>query len=636
MKQSLDYFIQNRPEQYEAAKELAKKMFTFNNGKPTKILQNQFVALWASLKWGKREVLDILPLLCSDVEFIYLSPPHKSLKTQRSELLSYGWKIDDKKDLIIKSYNSNKLYVVAFDEADWGDGVAQNFDARFKKIKDKNNVVLLGISATNFTFLYNLEKSFDKNCVIGKKNPIYCGLEQFPINIVNEGPFAKDGSFTPTFEKIIREWLKATLNPHQTDKLKFIVRDTRFSLLLEDKVKIKLEALCQEECNDKGIDLVIVNQEHGFSWKKHNDDVWRSTGRTLFIVKQTFTRGTETDIQKFLYGYYDYRKENTALNTIAQALGRFPNYNNVTDINLYISKEHKDYVDIYLEIEDEIYKGNTLSSVFEKSNNRINYSAKLKKTAEKSGSFSTKWDYDFENHILTNYPPDLDKYVPSITFDTKTTSESRDKIIRAINSNGNSDGRWNKDDKYGKQATNAYVIFSGLTQELYSDVEKQFLKDKGILKHFSDFKYVIVKASPLKHVWNYDLQNYEVFDTELDLESFFAKNDFHSVTIDKDGKDHKISGNTNHTYIAHIRGKRQATTWSGLAANPSTAYIRIKPSVLEVITDLPSFTSALNTNIVSKLKEGKFIAIKGTKHIITVNDNSKYNDTSAYPEIVSN
>lgn len=488
-KKPLDYFKLERPHQFEAAEELLEKMFYFD-GDQRKI-RNKYVSLWASLKWGKREVLDIMSPMSPDVHYIYLSPPWTDLQDQRLELSDYGWHIDSRKGDIIKNPNPNDIYVIAFDEADWGDGKGQQFANRFDKVKDLPNVILMGISATNFTFVYNLEKFLFQNCVIGKPYDIYESLGKFPTIIIDEKAIDKEGNISRVCEKILREWLRATNN---SLKIKFVIRETQFKERLIPKIKALIEQWCFEECGDRRIEVTLVDQYAKYNWKKQNDDAWINSGRQLFIVKQTFTRGTETDIQKFLYGYYDYRGKQTALNTIAQALGRFPNYKGVSDIKLFISEEHQKYLDAYLKIEKEILSGKSLLSILSDYKDVI-YTSKFK---EVSGSTASKvkrqWCFAWDKPILRTFTQkikDLDKYD---TFDSKIQPSTRERIYQGLINNQTTNGRWDK-----RNHTKTHVVF-------YPDLvgfanldrdQKQFLIDKGVWKHLENGSVVVIEATPI-------------------------------------------------------------------------------------------------------------------------------------------
>lgn len=494
---SLDWFKINRPKQWKAAFEILDKMFYFDDN-DNRIVKSKYAALWAPLKWGKREVLDIIALACGDVEFIYLAPPHKSLISQKEELESCGWNIDDRKGGFVKKWDSNKIYVVAFDEADWGDGKGQQF---YRRYCDYPNVILLGISATNFTFVSNLENLLFQNCVVGEKYTNYKGLENFPLNIVDNKAIEKDGTFTPTFEKVIRKWLKATLT---TDKVKFIVRETKFSSTNEDRVEEQLRQLCLSECGNSKVDLVVVDQDHNYKWKKNNGDSWLNGGRQLFVVKQTFTRATETDIQKFLYGYYDYRSKQTALNTIAQALGRFPNYNDICDIELFVSADHKKYVDVYLEVEKEILSGNSLLSVLDKHKD-VMYSAKLKPTGTTRQTTNKRgWLFDFRNPILFSNVEDFQKWdeqkneydeianhaVRYNSVGDCGAGSHNNRIFIGIRNNSAPDGQWD----YQKYDFGYVVFYPGIRS--IDNEWKDLLSKEGVWDKLLVGNIVVVRAKP--------------------------------------------------------------------------------------------------------------------------------------------
>lgn len=622
----------NRPHQFNAACEIADILF--DDSGQSLVVKNKFCSLWAPLKWGKREVLDILPLWLAhygnNLEFIYVRPPRVDLRPQEDELILHHWLMDDKEEPIIKNYNKDKLYVIAFDEADFGDGQNQNFHKRFNEIKHHPNVCLLGVSATNFTFLYSLEKRFLKNSVIGKSYPNYIGLDNFSYNIVKERPFDKKYYFTKSFENEIRKWAKATNDPNNK-KTKFIVRDTTFNgnteLVLE-----QLYDIFNEECGHKKISVVLVDQAHKYKWKKNNPDAWVNSGNELFIVKQTFTRGTETDIQPFTYQYYDFRKKTTPLNTIAQALGRFANYSGTKDIILSISEEHYKYVKIYLEIQQELSNGKKLNELLEvEKYSDILLTGKLRPKAQRVVSRSY-WQYNFIDAKGYDILPTI---TPTTTFNSPD-DDWKKRIKKAIINHTNADGRWDNLEKNGTQAQIAYLIFEN---SLLTDEDKTFIKENcdNVYSLLEKHNYVVVSAEPFQVEYIYDINNFKVLNEEED-NRFKGKH-----AEDNAGRYRRTKGDPNrpedennnrrsYDLLMCIKDKKLPLLSGYQVAHKTFNVILDKELGLY---DLTKWKNILTDQIIDNLHHGKSVVVVGTRQ--TKKDKVSKNiyiDKSSFPDLI--
>ena len=390
---TLQWFMENRRQQYDAALQIVGLATSRNH---LQQLINRFICLWGPLKWGKREVLDCLALMLKgDIKLYYvLSLNRKDMKEQKAELASYGWNIVEYKNIKIDK-SDHSPYIIAFDECDYGDGNDQCFDRWYTTISDRENIVLMGISATPFTFIYSMDERFQEApIVIGKVAESFVGLGRFQVIVKNDGAILPDGTFTDSFKQVITEWAKTD----NVKKMKFIVRQTR--LTNDSSIKNNIEQQLgniwfSERGNRKvSIKFVDMNMDEEKFWKRNNDDSWENDGNQLIIVKQTFTRGTETDIHPFLYGYYDCRNESTPANTILQALGRFSNYKGVDDIKIYIGQDHKIWLDAYIDMERGIAEGKKFSHYTEKYQD-IPWTGKLKPNKKQQAARNREWQYDW-------------------------------------------------------------------------------------------------------------------------------------------------------------------------------------------------------------------------------------------------
>jgi len=390
---TLQWFMENRRQQYDAALQIVGLATSRNH---LQQLINRFICLWGPLKWGKREVLDCLALMLKgDIKLYYvLSLNRKDMKEQKAELASYGWNIVEYKSIKIDE-SDHSPYIIAFDECDYGDGNDQCFDKWYTTISDRENIVLMGISATPFTFIYSMDERFQEAPpVIGKVAESFVGLGRFQVIVKNDGAILPDGTFTASFKQVVTDWAKTD----NTKKMKFIVRQTRLTndSSVKNNIEQQLGNIWFSERGNKKVSIKIVdmNMDDEKFWKRNNDDSWENDGNQLIIVKQTFTRGTETDIHPFLYGYYDCRNESTPANTILQALGRFSNYKGVDDIKIYIGQDHKIWLDAYIDMEGGIAEGKKFSHYTEKYQ-YIPWTGKLKPNKKQQAVRNREWQYDW-------------------------------------------------------------------------------------------------------------------------------------------------------------------------------------------------------------------------------------------------
>jgi hypothetical protein len=171
----------------------------------------------------------------------------------------------------------------------------------------------------------------------------------------------------------------------------------------------------------------LVDKDNSYDWKKDNWD-----GFELIIVKQTFTRGTETNIQPYLFGYYDPRTDDTAFNTLLQALGRFCCYVINSHIRLYLSKEGLNYVDAYNYMEDALQTKIPLDVIIQSLHTKFDI---------KNLSGNTKINTNTSAVGTWNY--NLYMGTPSgsvATLDYQTIDKGR--LIQAIKLGSPADGQW--------------------------------------------------------------------------------------------------------------------------------------------------------------------------------------------------
>lgn len=389
-RKTLEWFKEHRPQQYNAAEKLVA--YSTDRDLFQKLI-NRFICLWGPLKWGKREVLDILALMLRGRTKLYyvLSLDRKDMRPQEKELERYGW--------ILVEYNkfdhaeiNGAPCIFAFDECDYGDGKIQNFAKFYNKISDKENIVLIGVSATPFTFVHSLDERF-KNApiVVGEMLSTFVRLKHFPYIIVNEEAFSCDGTFTHSFANVIEQWAKTS----NSSKTKFVVRKAQFDKQsVRDNIENQVKYIWHSVHGHAKVSCRFVDMNNtDFKWMK-DDDSWENEGNELIIVKQTFARGTETNIHKFLFGYYDYRTDATAANTILQSLGRFPNYSGIKDINMYVSLDHKFVVDVYCEMEEGVASGKPFS-YFTAKHPTMKWAARLSPNKNEQKKSSAEWEYEF-------------------------------------------------------------------------------------------------------------------------------------------------------------------------------------------------------------------------------------------------
>lgn len=332
IKQTLDWFKRNRPNLYDAALRVKKHIFS----------NQKTVGLHGPLKVGKRNVFEILALLMPEYKFVYvISLNRRDMEAQLEELEAY--------DIItiglaksgsineIPEFDSNKKYVVVYDENDYGDGADQQYDI-FHQIYRNSGVHWIVTSATPYSFICAMEDEIPFETIIPPDE--YHGLDVQPREIISEDAFLRTHrkelmGLSRSFKNSLTEWLKSGYN-------KFIVRDVNFNRneleQLRNYIRIyQLTDLRQERATIK---VTLVDKVKGYEWINEGDmSTGNWDGRELIVVKQTFTRGTETDIHPYLFGYYDNRADKSAMNTVLQALGRFCSYRKNNHIKFFLTKE---------------------------------------------------------------------------------------------------------------------------------------------------------------------------------------------------------------------------------------------------------------------------------------------------------
>ena len=414
----INQFQLERQEQFEAAVELNKLI---NQGQ-------QSMQLIASLKSGKRETIEALAVMRAATSMVYYVTAlnRKDMNDQFEEFEAYDKVYHNLKTLLIgksgvqptiPNYDPNAEYIMVHDENDYGDNERQKFEKLFMNYANAPNVKFVFDSATPMSLMAVLASHIPPPpYVVTRLSPNYNGLVKIvnrtaisrPFLLVNKGNAM---NFSTDFSQVLRDWLS------QNQYTRLIVRDTGFSSKHLDKVKDLLRWEQKRLGFSRKANVSLVDKDNSYSWKKDN---WE--GFELIIVKQTFTRGTETNIQPHLFGYYDPRSDVTAFNTLMQALGRFCCYVSNSHIRLYLSKEGLNYVDAYNYMEAALQTKVPLDVIMQTLHTKFgikNLSGNTKMSTNTSTSGT--WSYTIFNGVPSG----------SVALLNKTTAD-KDRIIHAI------------------------------------------------------------------------------------------------------------------------------------------------------------------------------------------------------------
>lgn len=500
------WFLTNRNEQYKAAVEIADHIKN----------KESIVVLYGLLKSGKREVVEILALILKETyEIIYsTSLSRKDMKPQFEEFEQYGIStlcLTKRREREIKGFDVRKNYIVIFDE-DYGDNEEQQFESFYKKYKGYNNVNWLFTTATPFAILDALNYKSTAPIVTSETNMNYMHIHDMNIVEIHSEAlmFHKSGKgkneqtnfigFTQAFKNILDKWLA------QDKCTKFIIREQQFQDDMEEKMKEKLrEFQLERKINPPKVNFTLVDCENSYKWMKDN---WSDF--ELIIVKQTFTRGTETNIHPYLFGYYDHRTNSSALNTLLQALGRFAGYHTNKNINLYLSKDGINAVEANKFFEKSMKDKVDFSTI----KNTLHHTYGIKKfslntVASINVNSSGTWSYTRvdESQIGDGHKTNCDKgtkdkvrVLKSIVdgtaadgawiseSDIRCEKDSKDKsrVLQAIADGAAAAGVWKKE-------TDAWVTIIDIediikeceSNSLYPNDSTYILKNKLALEHLS-------------------------------------------------------------------------------------------------------------------------------------------------------
>lgn len=435
-----------RKEQYNAAKKL---LIILDN--------NNRAQLVGALKIGKRDVIECFSRLIGDADKVmYLTSLNRNdMKVQFTELRTYGIdaecissKNKTKEEKIRKQIISSKGKVyIFFDENDYGDGQDQTFCNFFDSLKDNQNIKWIFVSATPFSLLLNLDnfKMTGDNISIIQYPKEYNGIgniknitvstDAYKNNQISQElfqcilDFIKQDSKTRMIVRVINGFDKYSFLNDFIKKCKDILDDNKFN-----EIKKLISNDFFKEVNEKNSSdhkwkyeensLIKKPSTKNFSDNHFNDQEIDSIAKDLyfsglkeskrvFFVKQTFSRGTETDWHEYIYAYYDCRGTN--LNTLVQAIGRFAGYKDNSEIKLFVSESGKEALKVYENIynillSDDLIGGisdDTIDRIIE-SSNYSSYSDKIKITfaVKHKGTFSHVGTHNAEDGVpkaLINY-----------------------------------------------------------------------------------------------------------------------------------------------------------------------------------------------------------------------------------------
>jgi hypothetical protein len=422
-------FKKERPPQFDAAMKLDSLIEGGEN----------FILLLGPLKSGKREIIECLATLRSQKsKVLYTTSLNRNdMKDQYEEFEEHNKHTKNLTTILLahtKSISnfSNDIQYVAFrDEDDYGDNRKQKWEDFYTKYSSQSNMIWVPTSATPFSLMEVLSRPNHSNIqyVVSQVSPSYNDLDK-PVKVViteSALEFHKKNliGFSPRFTTILTQWLGQNKYP------RLIVRESRFD---RKKHLVKLDTLLRSLQLRLGmtpkVDCELVDKTNSeiYKWKRNN---WNNF--ELTIVKQTFTRGTETNIQPYLFGYYDHRDDSVAVNTILQPLGRFCGYLPNNHIQLFLSSKAIDMVNANSYMWKELYKGTSLSTILDNLHLQFNLK-KLSKNTKQTSHNSNIGTWSYQRVIS---PPNTPHHS---TLHVGTQDKLR--IIEAIDQDRHTDGQW--------------------------------------------------------------------------------------------------------------------------------------------------------------------------------------------------
>lgn len=309
----------------------------------------------APVKSGKRIMVEVIAILFGVPVRYITSLNRKDVKSQQTELESYGVKthIMEKKEKIdpaigdIRDYATrNGRVICCFDECDYGSGDKQVLAPLFQEFLDDNRVVKVYFSATAHETAYSElgnRPEGDYTVLVYTPPKTYRGAEWFLEQglVFDALPFfEKDGGYL----SVSPHGIRAICDSVTPERHIGIVRVAERGLLMSDfkndvQRKALEEQLAAATPNGKGWEIVPIDEKVPFDWE--NPRIRASyvnhpeMGNVLFIVKQTCGRGT--DLKGWhprLAFWHDARgAPKTNLNTTIQAFLRPSHYSSTPGYN---------------------------------------------------------------------------------------------------------------------------------------------------------------------------------------------------------------------------------------------------------------------------------------------------------------
>ena len=483
-------FKSERPEQYNAACELDDKL-----KKGAKCIM-----LFGSLKVGKREVIECLSVIRQNTSSVIyaISLNRKDLKDQVDEFNAYNKSGFAKLEILslgksnvkpeIENFDNSKHYVIVVDECDYGDNNEQKLNHLYNKYSSITNVQWIFTSATPLSLMAHLSK-FNSNIdyVSIKCPPNYCKLSNMTdVNIIESDFYDKSfnkknvqmGGLSTEFKRVLFSFR------NQTDYPKLIVRSTGLDVR---KIK-KVREMIREYQLSLGlapiINVTLVDQNNSFEWIKDN---W--SGHEIIIVKHTFTRGTETNIQPYLFACYDSRCD-SACNTMMQALGRHCGFHNNSHIKLFISESAQNYIDAYSFLEDELQNNSPIDYIIDSLNNDFNikkFSGNTNSANEKKRSNAGTFNWTINNN------PNIANYSRHINVNMAQVTNARyaEAILSGFKTGGN-------------QNSNGYLVLENIIDSINKCIKNnnytcakslEKLKQKFNLNDFGKYYFDGIKVA---------------------------------------------------------------------------------------------------------------------------------------------
>ena len=343
------WFIQNRREQWDCAKEITGKL------KP--------VVCGAPIKSGKREVVISCSLIKdkNSVHVYTINLTRKDCKEQIKELTQYGIRAFVGVDLR-KRYKDIMYFIdsqvalgkevyLHVDEADYGTGSSQCFADLLKNTFTMPLVKHIYYSATPQEVKYS---GIDYDMVNFVPNEKYVGAEYFLDNDLvhqSESFFVKDSQGRFLLSEQGEECLKSI--DIKTGKYIGVIRLTGSLNKVSYYEDIKTNFGSTKSTVKKSLDKVFGKDNYSVRFVDEKTSLfWGSRERNysslpawydyannrplIIIINQTCTRSTEWVFQSHLAFYHSMRYGNPTLSTIAQGDTRMMGYRD-TECKIYTS-----------------------------------------------------------------------------------------------------------------------------------------------------------------------------------------------------------------------------------------------------------------------------------------------------------